>query len=178
MIPGRNIHTNIVRRSQPINIHVYDRLIDTSSATEELARAYNTPKAVKLRSLEILLAYVIGTASDLKTDRGIACMRRLIADFKRTPVIIGALGDPLPRPKSGPNWDPTNHLFADDLLFLCGEKIIGGTSEDSDMVHILNLQFTEMATGMCPQGRATRMWQLYITFPDPKEDMGVSDESE
>ena len=139
-----------------INIHIYDGKIDKSDASQELERAYSTPKNTKFQMLENLYSYVVKTPNELKTQQGLKCMRMLIDEFARTEE---------PRTKSGPNWDSSNELFADDLLFLSSEMVLDPRYDQFDILHILNLQFTEMATGMCPQGRATRMWQLYVTFP-------------
>jgi len=159
-----------------IDIHRYDGKINWSEHISEIRRAYITPKTEKLEVLELLKSYVLSTPHDLKTPQGMMCMKRIIADFRSLPQPIGATGTPLPRPQGGPNWDPTNRLFADDLLFLCAEKMLDEQYRNTDMLTLLHIQFTEMSTGMCSQGRVTRMWQLYSSFPNPEDDKGVPDE--
>lgn len=58
-----------------------------------------------------------------------------------------------------PNFDPLSGLWADILLKLCCNFI-----ENSDFVDILQTQLIEMYTGMCSQGRVTRLYQLLVAF--------------
>lgn len=59
------------------------------------------------------------------------------------------------------NYDPTNKLFADDLLWLCCEKV-ENDNKDRDFSNLLVAQLTEMKTGLCAQGRTTRLFQILV----------------
>lgn len=66
---------------------------------------------------------------------------------------------------AGPNYDPTNHLFAIDLLWLCAELCFLGDQSVADEASVLvNIQLDEMSSGMCPQGRTTRLMQVVCSF--------------
>ena len=60
---------------------------------------------------------------------------------------------------NGPNYDPTNGLYADDLLYLCSKM-----THNEALISLLNEQLIHMSTGMCPQGRTHRLIQLAIPF--------------
>lgn len=70
--------------------------------------------------------------------------------------------------KRSANYDPTNRLDAKELLLKLGYILKTGLSEKSlelsDFVPMIDEQFLDMKTGMCPQGRATRMYQLVLAF--------------
>lgn len=59
-----------------------------------------------------------------------------------------------------PNWDPSNHVRVEPLLYLVCE--IANIS--CDAVELLKHQLIEMSTGMCPQGRSTRLIQIYFAI--------------
>jgi hypothetical protein len=60
------------------------------------------------------------------------------------------------------NYDYTNNLRADDLLILIGERI----PLTRDFVNLFTQILEEMRTGLCPQGRAIRLYQLYNSYSD------------
>lgn len=68
------------------------------------------------------------------------------------------------RVKTSRNYDCTNDVYADDLLFLCYEKVF--VEKDSDFARMLILQLEDMNTGLCPQGRTTRLLQILLIFKD------------
>lgn len=59
----------------------------------------------------------------------------------------------------GNNYDSTNDLHADDLLYLCSEL-----TGDSSFVDLLTAQLVEMSTGICAQGRTHRLLQILWAF--------------
>lgn len=63
----------------------------------------------------------------------------------------------------GPNYDPTNNLYADDLLYLCG-SLAQNFDWDPILIDLLAAQFIEMSTGMCAQGRTHRLFQVLWAF--------------
>ncbi len=78
------------------------------------------------------------------------------------------------------NYDPSNDLHADDILYLCYELFlldqaaveqVADASEEtqepsSHMLRVLAGQLHDMSTGACPPGRATRLFQVYISIAD------------
>lgn len=58
------------------------------------------------------------------------------------------------------NYDHTNNLWADDLLYLLSEYI----HSFRDLLDLLAVQFKEMTNGLCPQGRTHRLYQLALAF--------------
>jgi hypothetical protein len=60
------------------------------------------------------------------------------------------------------NYDSTNDIDAFDLLWLCYEQC----QKDPDFIVPLMLQLSDMSSGMCPQGRATRLFQLVLAIPN------------
>lgn len=58
------------------------------------------------------------------------------------------------------NYDHTNNLWADDLLYLLSEYVV----RFPDLLDLLALQFKEMTGGLCPQGRTHRLYQLALAF--------------
>ena len=63
----------------------------------------------------------------------------------------------------GPNYDPTNELYADDLLYLCA-CLVQKMPLNETLIFLLNEQLVQMSTGMCPQGRTHRLMQIIMTF--------------
>lgn len=62
------------------------------------------------------------------------------------------------------NYDPTNDLLANDLLYLCAER-----AANEGFIDLLTAQLLEMSTGMCAQGRTHRLLQiLWATQATPE----------
>lgn len=55
------------------------------------------------------------------------------------------------------NWDSTNRIYACDLLYAIIVQTTGVNEEE--MVSLLSAQLVDMQTGLCPQGRTTRLVQ-------------------
>ena len=63
-----------------------------------------------------------------------------------------------------PNYDPSNDLWAEDLLYLINKKI------SNDTISVLAEQLSDIVTsGPCPPGRTTRLWQVYLFLYDEPE---------
>ena len=60
---------------------------------------------------------------------------------------------------STPNYEPQSGLYADDLLKLCCKF-----ANNQDFIEELEIQLLDMQSGMCPQGRVTRLYQLLVAF--------------
>ena len=63
------------------------------------------------------------------------------------------------------NHDPTNDLHADDLLYLCW-IILEKVPDKYHFTSLLDMQFTDMNSGMCSQGRTHRLFQLVLAFKE------------
>lgn len=59
----------------------------------------------------------------------------------------------------GPNYDPSNDLYADDLLYLCG-KLALDLDWNAGIVELIASQLVEMSSGICAQGRTHRLLQI------------------
>lgn len=94
---------------------------------------------------------------DLETKReyGLA----LIAIMERSPVAMHFLKQIVSDIGTAANFDPTNHLVADDLIGLCWLY-----RDNPDFVSMLEGQLIDMATGFCPQGRTHRLYQIILAF--------------
>lgn len=57
------------------------------------------------------------------------------------------------------NYDVTNQVTADDLLYLCVNHI-----DNEDFRNLFDHVLQEMQGGMCPQGRCTRLFQLLLPY--------------
>ena len=69
------------------------------------------------------------------------------------------------RVNSQANYDPTNDLHADDLLWLCGEILFGDTACDKlDFLALLTQQLHDMESGSCAQGRTSRLFQVVASY--------------
>src|ERR1700719_4601872 len=60
------------------------------------------------------------------------------------------------------NYDSSNNFQADTILYLLFNKI-KGSKDPKDLIKIFVEVLAEIVTGgSCPQGRSTRLYQLYI----------------
>ena len=57
------------------------------------------------------------------------------------------------------NYDPSNNLWADDLICLGWNHRM-----NVDFIRELELQLLDMRTGFCPQGRTHRLFQTLLAF--------------
>lgn len=60
------------------------------------------------------------------------------------------------------NHDRTSNIRAEPLVKLCYEIL--NHPDDNDFRELLEIQLTEMDTGMCPPGRTTRLYQVVRAF--------------
>lgn len=60
------------------------------------------------------------------------------------------------------NYDTANKLDAGELLYQCYR--LWQSDRCADVEPLLVAQLNEMSSGMCPQGRTTRLWQVLFTF--------------
>lgn len=59
------------------------------------------------------------------------------------------------------NYEPSNDLHTEDLLYYLSEAIANLEPEDrNNILDLTNYQLKEMSSGFCPQGRAYRLLQV------------------
>lgn len=127
-----------------LQTHSYDGKLgvftDVSPLKEEIKSASDVPREEKLKKFRDL----VNELKDKINFGSLHCLSTIIRDFELRGKDKTSNG----------NWDPANNLFADDLLWLC--------CQNKDAVQLLEIQLEDMVTGMCPQGRTTRLLQTYI----------------
>jgi hypothetical protein len=78
------------------------------------------------------------------------------------------------------NYDPTNEIRAEDMLYICALEFasmvtLNGTTENpyenikeypllQDFCRELFIQLSDVQSGPCAQGRATRLWQIVYGY--------------
>ena len=153
-----------------VNIHQYDGQIDTSELRNELTRVRQIPYEQKMEILTSFLEVLQDDSckSIYKNRRSFNPLMNIIRDSREGVH------------PQGPNYDPTNNLYAEDLVVMLAQKILHPCVDKTDFIDVLFLQFNEMTTGLCPQGRATRMYQINLAFPnlEPGFEWPVSSEEE
>lgn len=76
------------------------------------------------------------------------------------------------KPGRLPNYDSTNFVYADDILWLCGRILFRMPRKSdckpdmSDVINELVENLADMRSGDCPQGRTTRLLQVLFSFED------------
>ena len=90
------------------------------------------------------------------------CLRDLPGDGRSCFVAIVDSYESYGRSRSSvnQNYDSANDLYADDLLYLLYEKIVVLRSTEHSKLLITQLQ--EMSSGLCSQGRTTRLFQTLV----------------
>lgn len=73
------------------------------------------------------------------------------------------LGFHLIKSSTSSNFDSTNNQYADDIL--CHIIIHAVKNKNMDLFYLTAEQIADMYTsGQCPQGRCTRLLQIYLTI--------------
>ncbi len=80
------------------------------------------------------------------------------------------------------NFDSSNNLCADDLLYVLAiewNKIKECNDKETmvSFVDELCIQFADMQTGICREGRTTRLWQIALTYIEWCIDKEVNEDS-
>jgi len=59
----------------------------------------------------------------------------------------------------GPNYDSTNDLYADDLLYICWQvsEEVDDKDQRFNIIDIINCSLSEISQGGCAQGRTHRL---------------------
>lgn len=80
------------------------------------------------------------------------------------------------------NFDSSNNLCADDLLYVLAIEW-NNIKECNDKETIVSfvdelcIQFADMQTGICSEGRTTRLWQIALTYIEWCVDKEVNEDS-
>nr|QBK87600.1 MAG: uncharacterized protein LCMAC201_05130 [Marseillevirus LCMAC201] len=101
---------------------------------------------------------------------------RLIQDLKLNPIVpeqyrptaIEAVNQITRSIRKSSNYDKTNGMYADDVLYLVCRKI--DETKNTDALVYLSEQLSDiMTSGQCPQGRSTRIFQVLMALsPEPE----------
>tara|TARA_R100000750_G_scaffold62711_2_gene57568 strand:+ start:927 stop:1424 length:498 start_codon:yes stop_codon:yes gene_type:complete len=147
--------------SVKLNLHYYDGKIEHDiSMLANIERVSSICKIDCFNMLNIKL-------SD-KDPRALSCLNCIIKDyntFGRNKSIEVETIDPKDKNKkitksiTNNNYDPSNDLFACDLLYLCGEL-----TDNEDFLDELVTQFIDMSSGLCNPGRCTRLYQILLPY--------------
>lgn len=117
--------------------HLKDRLVNVTSTT--------ATKNDKINSF-----------NDLKNKIGSITSPLVVTALKAIDLIINSIGTS--------NYDPTNNVHADDLLYLIIDKL---KDPSIDVLMDVIIQLSDIITsGPCPQGRCTRLAQIYFSLYD------------
>jgi len=122
-----------------LNTHFFDGKIHYALdlIAPYLEQSSKADAVTKLREFEKLKQKITNPGA-------LRCFDAIVRDF-----------DGAGRTASSGNWDSTNGLYACDLLY----AICVNSYENGEIVKLLESQLIDMQTGLCPQGRTTRLVQ-------------------
>ena len=121
-----------------LNVHYYDS--KWGDVDEYIAKVRTIPLPIKVQSIDSL-------------------KNRLIGYHKMTSVAISNFNTIA----SGDIYDPSNKIYVYDLLYIL-EKLCEMYEDPTDLLNMLGEQLDDMSSGLCVQGRTTRLYQLMISF--------------
>lgn len=130
-----------------LNTHHYDGKLKErlQEIRPDLERVDKLEKSVKLATFEKLHSVVSNPAK--------LGLNKIILDLNMPP-----------------NFDSSNSLNAENILYLCLELYNKLEDEDKmDIFPMLDEQLSDITGGSCPPGRATRIYQVY-TILNTKTD--------
>jgi len=123
--------------SNVLNIHNYDGKIAI-----KLLPYTSTVKDLPIEQKKLLGNELLVAVANKINPKAIEILRQIIES-------IGTIN----------NIDTTNGLIADDLICLCWHY-----RENSEFIKELEIQLMDMTTGLCPQGRTHRLFQILLAF--------------
>lgn len=140
-----------------LETHTYDNCLHEckKELQDHISRSRQIDKSEKLQSFLTLLKEL--NSAPIQAQQN---LNTIIQDFDRLGTGIG------------PNYDPTNDLDASDLLYLCCELCNNELCKEGAR-DLFVIQLFEMSSGMCPQGRTTRLFQIVSSFAEFFEDPQV-----
>jgi len=138
-------------RGDLTNTHTYDGKLQWTKAEliQEISRVTVLPKEAKLQAFNQLRLALQRYAISPSAQKCFEIIFQTFAQSER--------GKP-----NNHNYDSANDLYADDLLYLCFEKVV--LNQDVDFAQALILQLEDMTSGLCAQGRTTRLFQILLAF--------------
>nr|QBK86274.1 MAG: uncharacterized protein LCMAC102_00690 [Marseillevirus LCMAC102] len=140
-----------------LNTHFFDgRMSDMIVyLQEDITRAAQISKDEKTKAFGDLAQCIKNCDSPFKSQNSLVCFDTIVCSHS----FYGRLTAPINR-----NYDSANNLHACDLLYLLYEKIC--IDDDTEYLTLLLTQLDEMVTGLCPQGRTTRLFQTLVMLKD------------
>ena len=132
-----------------LNTHFFDgKLVGMISFIQtDIERVHSISKVEKIRAFDVLQPLVENHEN---------CTPNVTRCFQAIYSSCAQFSEGL----NNPNYDCANNLYADDLLYLIYEK--ASEENNSEYTDLLVANLEEMATGLCPQGRTTRLLQILI----------------
>lgn len=136
--------------SEKLNTHYYDGKLSklyTVDFINKLEEVSKIQKETKIACFQKLVSLV-------KTKQGLRNLQTIIRDLEK-----------FGRSENSPNYDGANKLHTCDLLMICCELLGKDDAEKvDDFLQLFNIQLAEMSSGMCAQGRTTRLFQIINTM--------------
>ena len=134
---------------QQLNTHFYDGTLSSAihPYSQEIAHTSQLASDVKLNAF-LALRHELVELKELKESKALKVLAVLMSDYSQGRV-------------SGANYDSRNDLYVDDLLYMCYKRF---QIYRRDFLEVLSGQLEEMLSGMCPQGRTTRLFQAITAF--------------
>jgi len=125
-----------------LETHFYDHKLSNDQLNNMLQKIHLIPNDVKAAGFEEFKKKL--EKRDSYTTQTKRNLEIVLHDFQHQPH---------------KNYDHTNDLHADDLLYFLSELALS-----EDLMDLVNMQFEEMTGGLCPQGRTHRLYQLAMAF--------------
>lgn len=140
-----------------LNTHHYDGQIYIPEEVRILSKGVNF---LELEKKMFINEFVIGVSAVDIPEKNITSLYYLN-------TIVSEWGN-------NSNFDTTNNLRAEDVLFICAliwnniKALQADENEKNtlikDFCRELFIQLLDMQSGQCPQGRVTRLWQVAESF--------------
>jgi len=120
---------------EKLNTHFYD-----GNLKERLEKIKPELDRVQQKSREEKATMYLNVLHRIREPQARANLMALIRDFTTN---------------ANSNFDTSNSFSADDLMCIIAEKL-----DWEDTLAMLETQLVEMSSGMCPQGRTHRLFQI------------------
>jgi len=141
---------------EALNTHFFDGKMEEviGNYIYELTKANAVITSQKISLLEELFLTV--TKHPSLTNQGRGCYNAIMISLKANGTT---------KSNRNQNYDSKNNLHADSLLCIIAQKISEGEKEESfEWLNLLVEQLNEMASGLCSQGRTTRLLQVIVSL--------------
>lgn len=136
-----------------LNTHYYDGKLDKKDLEKDIFRVSMISNDEKMKTFIELLNHI----KSIKVNGNIMrSLYTIIDTFRRTG-----------RSKHSDNYSKSNDLYACDLLYLCCERL----KLDKDFLELFLNQMNEMVSGLCSDGRCTRLFQILIVILNVQNDV-------